>query len=676
MRSKLQYLMRLMLALSLAGCAATSSTGSSDSDPFGNFSTGKGDDGDGTRDAAASVQIIDDIDLNSYITGDFDPRVKTMGFTFRAKAGAAITIDLEALAGKGAFDLDEGEMLNLYAKAYGPMQAPDEDFDGEPDRDPNPGNREERGAELFFIDGLDSADLTIDGDKQVMPTLEIAEDGEYLFLFVSFDDPGEGSYRVGVGCEGTHTQCGVPVEDVPCTPTTRYIQGGQTIKADETWSECKVVLLETTIIDEDALLTINPGVTVQGNYLGTEPFGEVQMVVNGQMQAVGTAENPVVFDALTDNGWKGLVLGGQSNTLQHVVVQNAHTGISLMGGNNTVLDTVIDSSDTGMYVGPDSLENRAERLQISQVRNGMHLEGVRDGEVRTGGQIAIVNTTITGRGKDVATSVGIWGSTGGPAHFLRALVSGFEAGMSLNDTELTIEDGTLANNKYGAYITGPDAGVHPAYTCPAFPAAQPVVYHPPTFTYYRRDPAFINCDVVGNEGYGILVDAPQIVVVENSNVRGNGEGIVIKADALGEGSRINHNNIIQNCAGDGSGGCLPHQLETFHTNGVLDLENNFWGQISDPSLAATRLTQHTQAITCRGQQPNNSCTYNSGTKVYACGAFSCTRNASNTWDCSATVNPSWTSEVSFTQFSPIPFTNVGPRDLEPPVTDVRQEQGL
>jgi len=85
---------------------------------------------------------------------------------------------------------------------------------------------------------------------------------------------------------------------------------------------CEVVLLETITIPTGSVLTVLPGVTVKGNYLGATPYGTVGLNVVGQLQAVGTPDRPVTFTAL-GRGWKGIVLNSPSNTIENVYIEKA-----------------------------------------------------------------------------------------------------------------------------------------------------------------------------------------------------------------------------------------------------------------------------------------------------------------------------------------------------------------
>ncbi len=171
-----------------------------------------------TNDKADMVRrahILDDVDLDSTINGKFERRIRVYGFTFEAKAGAEVKVDITTRAGSDSFDVSPGESLDTVAAIYGPIRGDD------------------KGPRLAFsedpVDDQGGRSFAAD-----LGELEIAQDGRYLVVFSSWDDPGAGNYQMDVNCNGTNFQCLRPVVDRPCLPGTRYIQGQTTI-GTETW---------------------------------------------------------------------------------------------------------------------------------------------------------------------------------------------------------------------------------------------------------------------------------------------------------------------------------------------------------------------------------------------------------------------------------------------------------
>ncbi len=584
----------------------------------------------GKADMVSSAHILDDIDLNSEIRGTFRPGWRVYGFTFEAKAGARIQVGLRATAGTGSVDLAPGEALDTVAAIYGPMSGAD------------------KGPRLATAEDEE-------GGAAVLPGVDIARDGKYLVIFSSWNDPGAGAYAVNVGCEGTNFQCRRPVAAQPCVEGTRYIQG-QTVVGTETWDRCNVVLLENTVVAPDAILTIQPGVRVQGNIIGAGPYGDVALEVQGKLQAVGTAEHPVVFTAVRD-GWKGLVLQGASNTLEHVFIEKARTGVQVAGGHNTFTDVTVDHGETGFRFDAGSAGNRLSRIRLDQVTHGVVLgaEAAAD----------IDDAVLVGKGD----GVGLRGAQAAASTLERSIITGFGVGIDAHTSELAVTDSTIAANTVGVRVDGPESGLHPAFTCPDFPTAPPPSNPPPSFPReWPRDPIFVRTDIVDNTQYGVRVLAPQLVVIEESNVRRNKIGVSIEADSLHEQSRIRASNVTDN--GD------AWQVDAWHTNGVLDISGNFWNRISDPELSASWRVTHEMPQNCRLDNPRiTNCTW-LGNDAYRCGAWHCAHNGQR-YICNAPTVSRWTGRVTFTGFSPEAL-RAGPdlQTLLPAVNAERARLGL
>jgi hypothetical protein len=596
----------LPIALSLAGCSHS---------PSGEFDFGNPLD-ESKADQVHHAKILGDVDLNSHVDGRFTA-ARVYGFTFEAKAGGTITVGVSATAGSSSSDTAQGTPLDTVAAIYGPVSS-----DG---KDPGP--------------RLAYADDNADGSNGALPPVSIAEDGKYLIVLSTWNDPGNGPYTVNVGCAGTDFQCRRPVATQACDPTTRYIQGRDVI-ATETWSSCKVVLLENTVVQKGAVLTVSPGVTVQGNYIGTDDYGSVALQVDGSLQAIGTAALPINFTALS-KGWQGIVLNGDSSTLKNVFVDKANIGVAVHGSNNTFANLDISVTDTAMALFQESTANTIDRVRITQTRDGISLSG----------DATITDSIIMGNGcmadSGCKQGSGVWGHAGQKrSQFFRALISGFTHGMYLDSYELEINDATIINNRRGVFVTGPDAGIHEDAQCPQSQVPPPPP-PPATWNRYGYDPVFIRTDIVKNSEYGLKAQAPQFLVIEDSNVRDNGAGIILETDSLAPGSHISRSNIF----GNGSG---PVQVDSKHANGVLDISGNYWAQISDPQLSASWLVTHTFSKQCSWSTTQNSsgCTYNGGVN-YTCGGLSCTWSSPymTCWH-SSTASSNWTGQLTFTGFSP------------------------
>lgn len=591
------------------------------------------DSGVSTEDESApamsgAAHILDDIDLNSVVQGRFQDRVRVYGYTVEVKAGAVLDVAIRTKAGSNSSDTAPGAALDTVAAVHGPMKGT------------------KRGPQIAYSDDTDESTAA------ELPPIEIEQDGQYLVTMSSWSDPGNGTYEIETRCTGTEFQCRRPVNDLPCEAGTQYIMGGPTVETT-TWSKCNVVLLETTTVAADSILTVRPGVTVSANYLGTTRFGDVSLVVNGTLQAVGTERHPVLFTGLRD-GWKGIDLRGPSNTLEHVYVEEAEIGVTTTGRGNTFRDLVVDASDTGIRFDRGSTDNIVQRVHVANVRNGIQI---------LGSGAAIDDSVVTGTGVERGT--GIWAEDGQASRFRRALVAGFDFGIWSRSTELEVQDSTIVNNKKGVTVTGDPTGVHAAVTCPTFPQVAPPSPPRPTFpTSWRPDPIFTRCDIIANSEYGIRIDSPELLVVQQSNIRRNGAGIVISSDSLHPDSRIERSNILDNGTGA--------EVDSWHLNGTLDISDNYWAQISDPELSASWDVDHALQHTCTNVPTGNwwqACTQSGG--QYTCGAYTCTN--SNGWRCTVNVTENRSGQLVFTGFSPVELT-AGP-DLSTCIDDVRDERG-
>ncbi len=566
------------------------------------------------------VKKIEPIELDKLVTGKFERSVRTYGFSFEAKAGATIKVDLGVKAGTNAAELAAGSALDTVAAIYGPV------------------TKTSKGNQLAFSDDGPT------GSNAQLPALKIIEDGTYLIVLSAWDDPGtDGSFELKASCNGTEFQCKKPVKP-NCVDGTRYIQGG-TVIGTETWNQCEIVLLEEVHVAEGAVLTIQPGVTVKGNFLGSGPFGSIGLVVDGTLQAVGTAEHPVVFTSLKD-GWKGLTLKGNSNTLDHVYVERAATGVEIRGSNNTLANLNVNSGNLGIHFAENSKDNRVEHVHVSKIDRAI---------LFSQGSSAILDDAIL-LGKEDGAGIGIEANNGEMSQFRRALVAGFGDGLLLNATALEVTDGTITRNTRGVTMTGPNPGVNPPYpACPStdWPSPPPPPPSPPV-TYYRRDPVFIRCDITRNTTHAIRVEAPELLVVEESNLKDNGTGVAIHADGLNAESRIVRSNVYNN-------GPATVQIESWHREGTLNISGNFWKHISDPELSASWSLQHSATTTCKA----------AGCGTRTCGStYTCTsqnyrggpQGTTYYWDnCTAPHSTTWTGALTFTGFSPRELP-AGPRE--------------
>ena len=122
-----------------------------------------------------------------------------------------------------------------------------------------------------------------------------------------------------------------------------------------------------------ATLTIEPGVSVQG--YSEHPFGTI--VVRGELNAMGTIDDPIVFTRYHAAGnWDGLGFdsGGQG-TLEHCVVRYADRGVSAYWEPTTVTITncLFEFNDIGIFAS-DGPQLEIRNCLIQDNFEGVNIE--------------------------------------------------------------------------------------------------------------------------------------------------------------------------------------------------------------------------------------------------------------------------------------------------------------
>ncbi|MBN17628.1 MAG: hypothetical protein CMB37_05675 [Euryarchaeota archaeon] len=135
-------------------------------------------------------------------------------------------------------------------------------------------------------------------------------------------------------------------------------------KATITWSGSMTLSSDFTVAAGDTLV-ITAGTTVA--------FGEgVRLYVEGELDATGTATNPVLItkstDAVYHDGIRfNATSRGRGSVLNHVVVEHAQWAISIYDSNPSLNDVTINNAD---YVGIDMFDNADPTIQRLVINGG------------------------------------------------------------------------------------------------------------------------------------------------------------------------------------------------------------------------------------------------------------------------------------------------------------------
>lgn len=367
-----------------------------------------------------------------------------------------------------------------------------------------------------------------DGDSPSAAPVTFSADRDQNFFvsFSSWEDTGKGSYKLSLTCEGTDFQCQRANFDRPCKAGDGplYVQGAS-IEGDVTWDRCEVVLLESATVQQGSSLTIQPGVVVKGNYIAfpRDPG------------------NTFGFVSLTVEGLLQLA-GTPENPVAFTSLKQDRGwgGLVFKSVGNSMKNVVIERA----FVAVDIPSGGSVDV-VDSLLEGVDVNGTRSlAGIRAGGQVS--------------------------AKFERAVVKGFSTGLLLEMAQhFEISDAVIKGNQVGVRVNGAGGAVS---QCAA----------PPAITVWR-DPVITYSDIVDNEDVGVLIAGDDALVqVSYSNLIGNGSfGLDVRGRALAPDSFFRNNNIFDN-NGDGNN----VDLRTFHRQNQLNVESNYWKDISDPELSA------------------------------------------------------------------------------------------
>jgi hypothetical protein len=247
------------------------------------------------------------------------------------------------------------------------------------------------------------------------------------------------------------------------------------ISASATWkkSESPYLVSSDVTIAKNITVTVEPGVKVIFRPVtGSEGGSGYSLIVNGELSAVGTADDPIYFQGVDDlakgQSWGAIeVVNGGRASLRYVSVSQAEYGINAPNAANlTVSDSIFAYCGTGLrFSGPATIENNRVFYNTTGLVFTADTASVRDdGSYRLFDRLSTVNhNTIKGNGNTASSTEGgiiVEGvkASGANLNFKFNSVLANTTGLSFVDTDyfgsLTIEKNDIASSTYYAVTAG------------------------------------------------------------------------------------------------------------------------------------------------------------------------------------------------------------------------------
>ena len=181
-------------------------------------------------------------------------------------------------------------------------------------------------------------------------------------------DTGNGG-GAGDSTGGGSSECDLSGEGLPTETIPNHISRDRTLTNDTVW-----VLEDTTYVEDGATLTIDPCTRIEGAF---EPLGTLVVSRGGRIEAVGTADEPILFTSQRAPGhreagdWGGVILLGRAPNFEgeNVTIE----GLDDLPENQYGGDDAADNSGTLRYV---RIEYSGYELSVDNEINGLTLGSV------------------------------------------------------------------------------------------------------------------------------------------------------------------------------------------------------------------------------------------------------------------------------------------------------------
>jgi len=311
----------------------------------------------------------------------------------------------------------------------------------------------------------------------------------------------------------------------------KYVSG--TITTNTTWTvgNSPYILVDDLIVDNGTILTIDPGVTVKF-------AGVYSLIVNGTLNATGTASKPIIFtsnqSSPQEGDWNRIRLHGMNNTLDFCEISYGHYPLYIMGDNtnNTITNCRIhNNSGDGIYVKRSTRNTIFNTTVSNSQSNGITL---------LESQYNVINKSFV---KDNA-AFGIYLRSSNNNTIKDTNITGNVGGgieMGLSSDNITIEGvSVFKNSDTGIDLNG--NGFNIIATSYIHDNDGPGI----DLGGSSFDNLIEDCEVYDNIGSGIELDDSNLVYIKNSNVYRNQGEAGIYSDSEVENVTIINSEILNN----------------------------------------------------------------------------------------------------------------------------------